>query len=990
MNYRVDFVVGHMYWNGQSGQNLYNGVVDACTRLYGGRPMWITEWNNGANWTTENWPTNSGPQRDADLNIIYDEDGNEKTVTRPLSPENAAKQATWILDALNGLERCEYLERHSLYNWVQDARAIVLDNKLTPAGKNFAAYKSKVGFSKAREYTHTWKIAPPLPSYTLSKDYKSITISWYDHNGETGKNYTLQKSVDGGEWTDVKVFIAATDMNPDNPLVYTYGSTISYTEEIDCTSKVDYRVIALSYKDTQSSYSRTASVTRDAVPDKPILQGEALSSKIIKLTWSAVDNARSYRLERAESANGEYVEIANLLTGTTYMDENLAVNTPYYYRLYALSTAATEPVSDVLTVSTKALAVPLAINGLRIAAGDGHLTLTWDFAYDAKYRVLRAEEKDASYEQIADAIETTRYVDNGLVEGTTYYYKVQAYNTAGDGPESEILSAIPVAGQHVYLSFDENAGTTAFDAWGGYHGTLVNGAEWTTGKTGSAVALTKSKSSYIQLQDGALSSLEDFTITTWINFNGGIGRLFDFGTGTGTFMMLAPATTKIRYKITCGAGTFDITIPCTIKTKEWIHFAMTQAGTSVKFYLNGICVGTGENADKISPKDMGITTQNYLGKSQWSSDAYCDHIYDDFRIYNKALSDLEVAKLADAMVTVSVYKGNSTGETVEVYKDGSGLADILTGNAIAVVDDADGINLPEGQNNVVVKNAANTYSCTSLLLTDKQPFYSPVSFTATSAVYRRDLTGYVYADGTNGWSSLVLPFAGTLYAGEDAKNPFISDDDASGNYWLKRFAGKTNEAMNFEYASSIEADIPYIIALPGERWGVENSIKDKEIEIRGTDVTVSATKGIAKVTADDYSFNGTYAVVQPVRAHYRLNAEGNAFIKYDDGATVEPFRCYLLPDVESMSMPKSFSIGGGNGEITGLENGTKDHAGKLRVYSEAGNLKIVSPKVTIVQIHGVDGVLVRTVQLQEGVNIVTGLAPGFYVVEGQKAVIYSK
>ncbi|MCQ4947834.1 hypothetical protein NE602_26845, partial [Bacteroides cellulosilyticus] len=80
-------------------------------------------------------------------------------------------------------------------NWVQDARAIVLDNNLTPAGKNFAAYKSKVGCSKAREYTHTWKIAPPLPRYTLSKDYMSISISWFDHNGETVKNYTLQKSV---------------------------------------------------------------------------------------------------------------------------------------------------------------------------------------------------------------------------------------------------------------------------------------------------------------------------------------------------------------------------------------------------------------------------------------------------------------------------------------------------------------------------------------------------------------------------------------------------------------------------------------------------------------------------------------------------------------------------------------------------------------------------------------------------------------------------
>ncbi|MCQ4948048.1 hypothetical protein NE602_28165, partial [Bacteroides cellulosilyticus] len=68
---------------------------------------------------------------------------------------------------------------------------------------------------------------------------------------------------------------------------------------------------------------------------------------------------------------------------------------------------------------------------------------------------------------------------------------------------------------------------------------------------------------------------------------------------------------------------------------------------------------------------------------------------------------------------------------------------------------------------------------------------SPVSFTASSAVYRRELTGYVYADGTNGWSSLVVPFAGTLYAGEDAKNPFIRDDDASGFSWLTRFAGKT-------------------------------------------------------------------------------------------------------------------------------------------------------------------------------------------------------
>ena len=50
-NIRVDFVATHYYIGGQSPQ----GCIDRLWQLHNvtGLPVWVTEWNNGANWTTE-------------------------------------------------------------------------------------------------------------------------------------------------------------------------------------------------------------------------------------------------------------------------------------------------------------------------------------------------------------------------------------------------------------------------------------------------------------------------------------------------------------------------------------------------------------------------------------------------------------------------------------------------------------------------------------------------------------------------------------------------------------------------------------------------------------------------------------------------------------------------------------------------------------------------------------------------------------------------
>ena len=86
LNYRVDFVATHMYWENRTPEGLVKTIEESCRNLFGGRPMWITEWNNGANWTHENWPDREGTMLDANFRPVLDKDGNEQRTTRPHTP----------------------------------------------------------------------------------------------------------------------------------------------------------------------------------------------------------------------------------------------------------------------------------------------------------------------------------------------------------------------------------------------------------------------------------------------------------------------------------------------------------------------------------------------------------------------------------------------------------------------------------------------------------------------------------------------------------------------------------------------------------------------------------------------------------------------------------------------------------------------------------------------------------------------------------------
>jgi hypothetical protein len=123
---RVDFVPVHYYRcygnpadpAGTASQfyNFLKGIYDMVKR-----PLWVTEWNNGANWTQCADPT--------------------------FAQQEAAVQAM-----IDMLESTPFVERYALYNWVEDVRRVKWDDgSLTDAGVRYRdkasslAYRQEMG-----------------------------------------------------------------------------------------------------------------------------------------------------------------------------------------------------------------------------------------------------------------------------------------------------------------------------------------------------------------------------------------------------------------------------------------------------------------------------------------------------------------------------------------------------------------------------------------------------------------------------------------------------------------------------------------------------------------------------------------------------------------------------------------------------------------------------------------------------------------------------
>lgn len=404
--------------------------------------------------------------------------------------------------------------------------------------------------------------------------------------------------------------------------------------------------------------SALATTTLPAAP--PNLTATGVGNDQVNLSWSAVAGATGYTILRATSSDGPYTIIASRLSSTSYQDmglaPDLASGTTYYYFVQAENAAGEGPKSP--QASAQLLPPPPASPAtLNVQpTHSGTLWLSWDVAaYAGSYTLARATSPSGPYTTVATGITATNYTDAGLTNGMTYYYTVTSVNASGIGDNSPGSSATPTD-QWLRLKLDETSGTTASDSTGhNFSGTLTNGPTWTaSGKLGRALSFDGSND-YVALPTGAVNGLTSATFSAWVYLNSVTtnSRIFDFGSGnvsgtTGSYMFLTPrGTSAVRFAITiAGYGSEQSIVGnAALPSGAWTHVAVVLNGDTGTLYVNGTQVGQNTGMT-LTPSSLGNSTQNWLGRSQYPPDPYLNGRIDDFRIYSRPLSGVEVSSLA--------------------------------------------------------------------------------------------------------------------------------------------------------------------------------------------------------------------------------------------------------------------------------------------------------------------------------------------------------
>lgn len=204
MSYRCDFVAVHCYW----GTNEANGAQAWYNRLKAiydktKRPIWITEWGYGASWTTESWPSGYS--------------------------EKLEKNRAGILEIVNMLESCPFVERYSFYNWDTYYRACINtdDGWVTPAGEVYRDTKSTFAYNADVQFTPIWwkpSAKAPEMKTDIDGDNGKLVITIKNGNGDLTDVLKVQRKSGDGEWQD---FYVDTDRSKfdKTDLTYTFDLT---------------------------------------------------------------------------------------------------------------------------------------------------------------------------------------------------------------------------------------------------------------------------------------------------------------------------------------------------------------------------------------------------------------------------------------------------------------------------------------------------------------------------------------------------------------------------------------------------------------------------------------------------------------------------------------------------------------------------------------------------------------------------------------------
>ena len=198
--WRCDFIAVHAYW--YADKDSWKSQLENISKRCGGRPIWITEMNYGANWT--GWP------------------GSDRTG----SSANYAIEKQHMAPILDYLNDASYIERFAFYNNVNECRYAIADGKLTPIGEYYSKLRPAMAYNSAKEFI------PKAPRTEAPKDLTVTfvpktflcTLSWLNPTGEFADSMFVERKKGlKGDWERIDTIAVEDNVAKQ----YTYKETVS-------------------------------------------------------------------------------------------------------------------------------------------------------------------------------------------------------------------------------------------------------------------------------------------------------------------------------------------------------------------------------------------------------------------------------------------------------------------------------------------------------------------------------------------------------------------------------------------------------------------------------------------------------------------------------------------------------------------------------------------------------------------------------------------
>ena len=245
---------------------------------------------------------------------------------------------------------------------------------------------------------------------------------------------------------------------------------------------------------------------------------------------------------------------------------------------------------------------------------------------------------------------------------------MEAFGNAQQGGEDEEAEA-PV----LEYNFEQDLGKQVLTDTGTGNETADNGALYGNASVvydeergSNVLRLDGTSGTYGAIPEGFFDGRNTMSISMDVKSELSSGNFFTFTYGKNStyYNFLRVRGKEIRYGLTTTSWNNEQEVKTSdgANTGSWQNIILTVSGNTMKLYVDGAKVAENTNTG-IRTSDLGTGLLAYLGKSFYGDDAYFKGSFDNFKVYNRVLSEEEI--LSEALKTSDLLRDVTVGTIPE-------------------------------------------------------------------------------------------------------------------------------------------------------------------------------------------------------------------------------------------------------------------------------------------------------------------------------------